>query len=173
MNILYRRDQAVGRLGRPVFKLWAKLERDEEEQALIDTYHFNHALLIEVKQEHLMRYSIAMGLVGYFVLGGTLVTMLGIDYKIGAIIAAFIGIACGYAWYNEKRETIYVNDLLLGRHFRCRSIIDLAKKEADLENVVSCLRQVLESAKHWDGTESRPVIVLPPEEARQFILKLA
>ncbi len=171
MNILYRRDQVLGRWGRPVFKLWGKLEPEEEEQALIDTYHFNHALLIEVDQEHLLRNSILIGLLGYFVFGAGLMAL--IDYLPGGVMGLLIGIGCGYFWYNEKRETIFVKDLLLGRHFRCGSVIDLAKKEADLEGVVVCLRQVLESAKHWDGTETRPIEVLPPDEARQFILKLA
>ena len=31
---------------------------------------------------------------------------------------------------NEKRETIFVKDMLHGRNFTCDSVVELAKKEA-------------------------------------------
>ena len=82
------------------------------------------------------------------------------------------GIRGGGWWYaNEKRETIYVRDLMHGRNFKCDSVVDLARKEAWLATVVSFLRQVMETAKHWDGTESHKVEPLPKDEARQVILR--
>ncbi|MGV6850283.1 MAG: hypothetical protein ACWA5A_18070 [Marinibacterium sp.] len=50
-------------------------------------------------------------------------------------------------------------------------MIELARKEAWLGTVVSFLRQVMESAKHWDGTQRHTVEPLPKEEARQVIIK--
>ena len=64
-----------------------------------------------------------------------------------------------------------MKDLLHGRHFACRSIIDLARKEAWLEDRVAVFRQVVESAKHWDGTETISIPVLPKEEAKALIVR--
>ena len=84
--------------------------------------------------------------------------------------AILIGIACGYIYYTQKRETIYVKDLLHGRKFKCKSVIELARKEAFLESITNYFRQVVESAKHWDGQEARPITPMPPEDAKRFIL---
>ena len=90
---------------------------------------------------------------------------------LGAVLALIAGLGAGYWWYHQKRETIYVKDLLHGRHFNCDSVVELARKEAWLGTVVSFLRQVMESAKHWDGTERHTVEPLPKDEARQVIIK--
>ena len=82
-------------------------------------------------------------------------------------------LAAGYWWYNQRRETIYLKDLAHGRQFKCNSIINLIKKEAELEGIVGLVRQVLESAKHWDGTESIPIEALPKDEAKQYVLRVA
>lgn len=58
-----------------------------------------------------------------------------------------------------------------GRYFSCGSVVELARKEAWLETATAFLRQVMESAKHWDGTERRPVEVLPKDEAKRIILR--
>ena len=76
-----------------------------------------------------------------------------------------------FAYYNEIREHIYVRDLVHGRTFRCFSIIELIQKEEYLKGVSAYLRQVLQSAKHWDGQEVVPVPVLAPAEAKLMIAK--
>ena len=56
--------------------------------------------------------------------------------------------------------------------FTCRSVIELAQKEAELERLVGILRQVMEAAKHWDGTETVEVPVLDKDAAKQLIVQL-
>ena len=90
---------------------------------------------------------------------------------IGILIGFLAGIGAGYWYFNEKRETVFVKDLLHGRHFTCDSVVELARKEAWLETIVGFLRQVMESAKHWDGTDRHQIEPLPKDEARQVILK--
>ena len=68
-------------------------------------------------------------------------------------------------------ETIYVKDLIHGRYFACPSIIELARKEAWLGVVSSFLRQVMESAKYWDGTEVVPVDALSRAEAKFVVIR--
>lgn len=171
MDILFKREQTTGRVGRVTFKLWSKLEFDESEKALIKRYRFDEAIMIDALQPTLIRNAGLLGLVaGLFamILFGTFLPG-SVSMLLGLL--AFGGTA--YWHYHEKRETIFVRDLLHGRHFACKTVIDLAKKEAWLTSIAALLRQVMESAKHWDGTETIQIEALPKEEARQFILKAA
>lgn len=168
MKLLFKREQAVGTVTHITFKLWGKLELDEEEQALTKRYGFAEALLIEAYQPNLFRTSLAVGVVACliaFFLAHWLLDALTLPLSLAAAIVV------GYWYYHNHRETIFVRDLLHGRHFRCKSVIDLARKEAWLGTVAAFLRQVMESAKHWDGTETHTIEALPKDEARQFILK--
>lgn len=169
MDLLFRREQTPGKLTRVNFKLWGKLELDAEEQAIVKRYKFDEAVLIEAIQPGLIRTTLLFAF-------GIFVVVFGFFAANGGTTAGFwVGLiaAGGFAyWYiNEKRETIFVRDLLHGRHFKCDSVIELARKEAWLTTIVGFLRQVMESAKHWDGTERHTVEPLPKDEARQVIIK--
>ena len=150
MELLFRREQTTGKIGRVNFKLWGKVELTEEEQSLVDRYRFHEAVLIAVLQPGLMRQAIFIGIGAFLLISPILAKILG---GAGYLLAIAAGIGAGYWWINEKRETIFVRDLLHGRNFTCNSVIELAKKEAFLTTTVSFLRQLMESAKHWDGTE--------------------
>ena len=167
MDLLFKREQSNAASGGVNFKLWGKIELDEDEKSIVSKYKFDQAILIFADQPGLLRKSIFIGL-GAMVVAMVLLNQMGM---MGALIALAAGIGAGYWWYHQKRETIYVKDLLHGRHFNCDSVVELARKEAWLETVVSFLRQVMESAKHWDGTERHTVEPLPKDEARQVIIK--
>lgn len=168
MNLLFKREQTSGELTRVRFKLWGKIELDAEEQGLIDRYNLDDAMLIEVLQPDLLRKAIYVGIAATI---GAAVILPFIFGGFGAVLCLAAGIGAGWWYANEKRETIYVRDLMHGRHFKCDSVVDLARKEAWLATVVSFLRQVMETAKHWDGTESQKIEPLPKDEARQVILR--
>lgn len=169
MDLLFKREQTTGKMMRVAFKLWGKLELDEEEQALATRYRFAEAVLLEVLQPDLVRRGAWRGFVAFCIAAVILPSALGIG--VGAILSLIAGVGFAYWWINEKRETIFVSDLLHGRNFICDSVVDLAKKEAWITTVVGFLRQVMESAKHWDGTERHQIEPLPKEEARQVILR--
>lgn len=171
MKILFRRAQTPGRFRGVKFKLWAKLELDKQsdEQKIIDRYDFDHAVLIYHYQEKLFRnaclFGIAMSGPIFFFIGYYLGRQVG---AFGAFLSAFF---LGWLFYDYFRETIYVKDLLHGRYFKCRSIVELAAKEAWLGQMASYLRAVMESAKHWDGTETQDLPKPDPEIAKQIMLK--
>ena len=167
MDLLFKREQSNAASGGVNFKLWGKIELDEDEKSIVSKYKFDQAILIFADQPGLLRKSIFIGL-GAMVAAMVLLNQMGM---MGALIALAAGIGAGYWWYHQKRETIYVKDLLHGRHFNCDSVVELARKEAWLGTVVSFLRQVMESAKHWDGAERHTVEPLPKDEARQVIIK--
>ncbi len=167
MDILFKREQNNAASGGVNFKLWGKIELDDDEKAIVKKYKFADAILIFVDQPGLFRKS---AMVGFGVMLLALI-VLSAAKTIGMIMALIVGVGAGYFYYHQKRETLYVKDLLHGRHFVCDSVIELARKEAWLGTIVSFLRQVMESAKHWDGTERHIVDPLPKDEARQVIIK--
>ena len=169
MKLLFKRNQTAGQVGKVKFQLWGKVELDEEETEIVRRYKFDNAILIEAIQPTLIRNAGLIAIGVWALLFGALVSGMG---GTGAfLVAAIAGGGAGYFYFHQKRETIYVKDLIHGRYFTCVSIIELARKEAWLGVVTSFLRQVMESAKHWDGTETFDVEALPKDEAKLVMLK--
>ena len=125
-------------------------------------------ILIEVEQLTLLRNAAIIG-VAAFIAAYTLLWLIGLNYTFLAIV---LGGGGGYFYFHQMRETIFVKDIMHGRYFTCRSVIELAQKEAELERIVKILRQVMEAAKHWDGTETIEVPVLDKDAAKQLIVQL-
>jgi hypothetical protein len=184
MNLLFQRSQSTGVTGlaetsgmpsmtgvsiRPRFKLWAKIELDEDEQKVMDHYHFDKYVLIDSFQPELLRMT-AYVAAGVFVVSW-IIFWVFVGYDTGALLATIAAAIAAYFYYDKHRDTIFVKDLLHGRYFSCKSVIDLARKEAWLETITAFLRQVMESAKHWDGTETIKVPVLDKDEAKRIIIK--
>jgi hypothetical protein len=169
MKLLFKREQSAGKVGRVRFKLRAKVDFDKGEMEIVKRYRFDEAILIAALQLSLVRnaflFAIATAALVFAVASMTVGTTPGL------VLGALAGGGAGYWWFNEKRETIFVHDLIHGRHFSCSSVIDLARKEAYLEQIVSFLRQVMESAKNWDGTETIDVPALGKAEAKYMMLK--
>ena len=169
MDLLFKREQTTGNTGRVNFKLWGKLEPTTDERALISRYRFDESILIGADDTHLLRGAVKLGAIVFVVAALLFTYMLGGAAGILGGLAA--GVGAGYWHINEKRETIFVTDLLHGRNFKCESVVELAKKEAWLEGACSLFRQVMESAKHWDGVEQHTIEPLPKEQARELILR--
>ncbi len=169
MKVLMRHEQTQGLFRSVRFKLWGKVELEGDENKIIDRYDFRHALLIRETIEGLARWSIIIGLVAsipaFFIWSGFLGRATGTPLAIAT--GAFIG----WFYYDRLRETVSVKDLLHGRYFRCKSIIDITQREQRLLDMVAVLRSVMEAAKHWDGTQASDVPVYDPETSRQIVLK--
>lgn len=169
MKLLLKRDQTSGQVGKVKFQLWGKVELDADESAIVERYRFDNAVLIEAIQPTLIRNAVLIGAGACAVLFSLLVSVVGTT---GAFFLAVIGgSGTAYFYFHQKRETIYVRDLIHGRYFSCPSVIELARKEAWLGVVTSFLRQVMESAKHWDGTETLDIEALPKAEAKLVMLR--
>lgn len=169
MQLLYDREQVSGARA-PKFKLMAKIELDEQERALVAHYRFDKAMLVNEFDPELIRKT-AMLAVAAFVIAFMVFTAI-IGWKTGLFLALVAAGGGGWYYWDKNREFIFVSDLLKGRHFKCGSIVDLAKKEAYLSNVTMVLRQVMESARHWNGTQSQAIPVLSPEEAKRLIVSI-
>jgi hypothetical protein len=175
MDILFRRAQVKRPLSGGVnFKLHAKIELSDEERSLVNRYYFARSTLVEVDQPGLMRNTILLSLLSFLIIlpvtAWNFWREIGLGWAGVICVSALAAIGIGIFIYTQLRETIYVKDLIHGRYFKCRSVCALARKEAYLHGITAYLRQVIESAKHWDGDEKFEVLPLSPEEAKRMIL---
>jgi len=169
MKLLLKRDQTPGTVGKVKFRLWGKVELDDDETEIVKRYNFDAKVLVRADQPTLIRTASLIAAGVWFILFA--ITLPGMGGAVGFIVALLGGGGAGYFYYHQKRETIYVRDLIHGRYISCESIIDLAREEAWLGVVTSFLRQVMESAKHWDGTETLDIEALPKDEAKLVMLR--
>lgn len=169
MKLLFKREQSSGQTGTVKFKLWGKVELEEQESEIIARYAFDKAILIDAFQPALMRKSAYVGAAAFLVALSLLSSMVNVP--IAMFLALIAGAAAGYFFYDKKRDTVFVRDLMHGRYFSCDSVVDLARKEAWLAHITAYLRQVMESAKHWGGTETVPIPVLSKEDAKELIIR--
>jgi len=169
MQLLFKRSQGkTAILSRPVFRLYARIEFEDDEEAIVDHYRFESAKLIEAVQPGLVRNTVLIGFVVFLI---CLALLAGLDRQLAFGAGLLGGIAAGWLYFDRNRETIFVKDLIHGRYFDCKSVIELARKEAWLGLITSFLRQVMESAKHWDGTEAMPIAALSKQEAKYVVIR--
>ena len=178
MKLALMREQTAGsyfslvplRIGSGVvFKLRATLEPTQEESRLLDMYDLARAPLVTGDTvEDLrrgFRQALVLGVIAFFVV--LYFTTVHVALTISAPVLFVMTLV--YFWH--EREQITVSDLLInGRVFRCDSVVALIEKEAEIANMASHLRQVLESAKHWSDREVIPIEPLDPALLKQAIL---
>ncbi|RWQ58831.1 hypothetical protein [Mesorhizobium sp.] len=167
MKLLFKREQSSGTTGTVKFKLWGKVELEEQEDEIIRRYAFDKAVLIDAFQPDLMRKSAYVGATAF--VAALAIVSLAVSFSFAVFLALLAGAGAGYFYYDKKRDTVFVRDLMHGRYFSCDSVVELARKEAWLANITAYLRQVMESAKHWGGTETVPIPVLSKEDAKELI----
>ncbi len=179
MNLLLERSQThinglslvPLRIGRGVvFKLGAELELDDEEERLMRTYDLANAVLVSSGLAEdigkALRPALALG-IAVFLLFWFLT-----NWAFALMVAILTAVTMTVVYFRALRERIVVRDLLNGgRSFYCESIVDLIQKEAFLEGAGEYLRQVLESAKHWDDREAVPIQPLDKAAAKLFVLR--
>lgn len=168
MDLLFKRSQTSGGVGAVKFQLWGMIELSKTEQDLVKKYKFDQAVLIESLEPGLVKKVVIVAAIAIAVFMIVLGALLG---EAGLALGFIAGLGCAYYYYHQSRETVFVKDLLHGRYFTCDSVVDLARKEAWLETVCGYLRQVMESARNWDGTDRHKFEPLPKEEARSVILR--
>ncbi len=169
MKLLFKREQSPGAVGSIKFNLWGKIELEEQETEIMRRYGLDRAVLIAAIQPALVRRSAYLGAAAFVLATMILISILG--FSTGLMFGLAAGIAAGFFYYDRNRETIFVRDLMHGRYFSCTSVVELARKEAWLGTIVAFLRQVMESAKNWGGTETVPIPVLSREDAKELIIR--
>lgn len=177
MNLLCERKQSRAtfnliplRFGRGVmFILWVKAELDRDEKELLKKYRFQDAMLLADDWVATLRRCFRSSLMlGFFL---WVVLFIFFSWTTSTSLTLLAVALLTLLSYNELRGNIYVRDLLHGRKFRCFSIVELIRKEHHLMVLSAYLRQVLESAKNWDGREVLEIPPLTPEAAKQLVIE--
>ncbi|MBO6540263.1 MAG: hypothetical protein JJ969_12805 [Rhizobiaceae bacterium] len=159
------------RLGTGVmFHLHAELELDEEEKQLLKKYKFERAVIVASDTMDDLKKSIRPAALVAIVAFGLAWLLMSLGAAIAIAFLVFCLMTAVY--FNAMREQILVSDFLNGgRSFPCDSVVELIHKEAFLENTCGYLRQVLESAKHWNDREIIPIAALDKKVAKLIVLR--
>lgn len=167
MKLLLQRTQGRSTFGKPIFRMMAKMELTDEEVALVERYDFAGYEIIPADEPGLIRNAVLIGL-GAAVIAWFLFSSLG---GLGSFLQLAAAVGAGWFYYDRMRERIFVRDFIHGRYFDCPSVLDLAKKEAFLQYSATLFRQLMETAKSWGDFEITDIPPLPPEEAKQLVIR--
>jgi hypothetical protein len=179
MDLLLQRSQKE-RVSRPQFELWAKFDLDSNENALIDKYRPQSALLSEDEPQsraRKWRRSVITGgvlaavmclIIAYLSLSrpafyglNPFIFIEPIGNPLMWIGMLLLGWFVFTSWiFQQVREDIIVADILRGRNFRCKSIVILLEKEDLLKKRAQEFRQFLEAMKTWGGMD---IITIKPD----------
>ncbi len=169
MQLLFKRSQNKNLLGRTVFNLWAKAACDMDEQDAARKYQLNSAVMIYVDQPGLRRDSFILGLIVAIMTMTTLATFLWREIGLGWFGVGGIGVIVGtfvaLLSYHKLRETVMVSDLMYGRTFKCRSVVEMAQKEEWLRRLTGSFKQTLEASKSWGGEQVSDIPEIDGEDA--------
>src|SRR4051812_21564668 len=126
MQLMIQRGQKSG-LFRPIFNLWAKFELTPEEWALIHKYGTQRVVLKEGNAAFEFWLSTRISFVIAFI------TMVVINIRWGIVVSlelgVFVFVVGAFIIYHSIRTQIWVEDILNGQYFTCRSVAALIEKE--------------------------------------------
>lgn len=163
MQLLIQRGQRVTAfLRRPIFKLWVKFEVTPEEAGLINQYQVENMILTEGGLAGQLKIFLMNMAGGQLRLAFYLAVVIALIYwtVTSSLATALLVLIFGtFFIYSQIREQVKVHDILVGRNFSCKSVVDLMLMEEDIVKVADCFRYLLEMMKKWD---SREIIELKP-----------
>ena len=95
----------------------------------------------------------------------------GLGRHTGDILTVLTGLFAAWWFYDRHRKTIFVRDLVYGRHFRANSVEQLIMYEEMLAKGAAYLRRLMEAAKNWDSSEVREVPAFDDDMEPKIIIK--
>jgi len=142
MQLLLRRDQRSGMIGKVTFELDARVEISEAEKAHVKKYKLGRDVLYE---------KIKMDLTG----------------------SGMIGVAARLA-SKAVNIKVTVDDLVGGKHFECKDIIEMSAIEEQLREACEMFKVILDTCAQFGGEEiiqiGEEAIVDAPQGARSPML---
>jgi hypothetical protein len=149
MELLLRRNDALGTLGQARYDLFAKLEPTQEEQAVLRRAQTKTTYLLEMDQTTVNKYwriSLFLGIGAAFLLGVILgiVTLRAWVFWIVLLVSFY---PLRKIIFNQLRKDISVEDLLVGRTIRLNSLEAVVDAENTLKQNAMKYRQYLQSMR--------------------------
>jgi hypothetical protein len=133
------------------FKINARMVLLAEESTLLDKYSLRSVVLTPGNTPRDIRKAAwiagIISLLLYFI----------ILHNVGLTLLAFLVIA--FLVYAQIREEVRVSDLIVGRDFKARSLLQLLRKEQDIRKMSALFAKVVDQARTWHEPE---VVELEP-----------
>jgi hypothetical protein len=133
------------------FKINARMVLDAEEAGLLDKYKLKNVILTPG--------NVARDLKKSALLAGILFVILYFAIGINVITVFTPPMVC-FLIYHQIREEVRVADLITGRDFKARSLLQLLQKEHAIRNMSAVFSNVAAQARTWQEPE---VIELEPQ----------
>jgi len=146
------------------FRINARLVTNPQEDHLLVLYTLKDVALTEghMRRDLLFAALIAIPLAFFF--WSVFVVILGVSKIVSPQLVGLgftiILMTTFSLVYLQIREAVMVNDLLVGRDFKARSLVALLYKEEQIRKMSANFETILEQAKTWHMPE---VIDLTPE----------
>jgi hypothetical protein len=149
MNLVMKRQRLEGGITWNTFKINARMTIDEDESSLIRKYSLRNVVLTPGNTPRDLRkaawISGIISLLLYFIL----------LHNIGVTLLVFL--VAGFLVYAQIREEVRVEDLLTGRDFGARSLVQLLVKENRIRKMSGVFAIVIEQARTWHEPEVIPI----------------
>jgi hypothetical protein len=155
MQLVMRRNRLTGNEWHK-FKINARMVLNEDEKSLLARYVLQDVILTpgNVRRDARRAVLISAGL--SLLLYGILRIGAGFPPLIAVLIFPFLA----YLIYHQIREEVRVKDLLDGRDFKARSLLQLLQKEYAIRKMSAVFSTVVSQARTWHEPE---VIELEPQ----------
>jgi hypothetical protein len=142
------------------FRINVRLVLNEQEKHLLVVYSLRDVALTEGDMRRDLIRSALIAVPLAIIL--TFMTLIFRTTIFGLNIGTFMSIlfVTFFLVYMQIREAVFVEDLLTGRDFKARSLINLLDKEYRIRKMSAVFQTVLDQAETWDQPE---VIDLSPE----------
>jgi hypothetical protein len=166
MQLVMKRERLIP-VGMPLpqsmlasFKINARLVLEGDEQSLIDKYSLKTVTLTPGNPPRDRRKALLFAaplavIVGMWVYNFTVLSM-----PAAILVAFFAFLALWYVIYEQIREAVSISDLLDGRDFKARSMVQLLVKEQRIRKMSGVFAIVIEQARTWHEPE---VIMVEPK----------
>src|SRR3954447_13296660 len=142
------------------FRINVRLVLNEQEKHLLVVYSLKDVALTEGDMRRDLIRSALIAVPLAIIL--TFMTLFFRTTIFGLNVGTFMSIlfVTFFLVYMQIREAVFVEDLLTGRDFKARSLINLLDKEHRIRKMSAVFQTILEQAETWDQPE---VIDLTPE----------
>jgi hypothetical protein len=146
------------------FRINVRLVLDETEARLLERYTLRNVVLTEGRMRRDLIRAVLITIPIFIIFALILAITMAVLRLIAlwlplGILISFLFITF-YLVYMQIREVVIVDDLLVGRDFKARSLIALLIKENQIRKMSHVFALILEQAKTWHEPE---VVDLTPE----------
>jgi len=116
------------------------LRRNQKKGLIASKVIFTLDAHVEVSEEEKQR-------IATYKMGDTMLCEKKVELEGGSGILAVLS---GW-WFSRKDFTLSVNDLVRGKHFECKDVVDLLNIEKTIRETSTTFKEILDASAHFGG----------------------